>query len=82
MLLACFATSACASQSLDIKPVKIEVFSDTNVFAMDESGKYQIGQIGCLYWSGGRFPWAVFVAPKFHQGQVPAFYDVARLNAP
>ena len=51
MLLACFATSACASQSLDIKPVKIEVFSDTNVFAMDESGKYQIGQIGGK-WSG------------------------------
>ena len=51
MLLACFATSACASQSLDIKPVKIEIFSDTNVFAMDESGKYQIGQIGGK-WSG------------------------------
>ncbi len=41
-----FAHDACANTALEIKPVEIAVFNDARVFAMDKSGKYQIGQVG------------------------------------
>ena len=41
-----FAHDAYASAALEIKPVEIAVFNDARVFAMDKSGKYQIGQVG------------------------------------
>ena len=41
-----FAHDACASAALEIKPVEIAIFNDAHMFAMDKSGKYQIGQVG------------------------------------
>lgn len=37
--------TACVSQTLKIKPIKIEVFHNSYVYAMNENGKYQIGSI-------------------------------------
>lgn len=53
LLMTLFSSSACADSTLVIKPIKIDIFVDDNVFAMDESGKYQVGQIGGK-WSGVR----------------------------
>ncbi len=37
--------TACVSQTLEIKPVKIEALHNANIYAMDKNGKYQIGNI-------------------------------------
>ena len=45
LCVTCFAGTACAGNTLQVKPLQIEVFNDDNVFAIDKHGKYQIGKI-------------------------------------
>lgn len=41
----CFASISCKANTLQIKPGKIEIFKNSKVFAIDKSGRYQIGTL-------------------------------------